>query len=266
MSSRREFIAHVGTIGSALAVGASLPGVSQGQDTGTPELPKQPLPETDSPATSPNSTQTNPAPTNSPQANTSPGAESPAITPPSETTPATPPADLTLPKSPTPPQDPATEAKNVHLVKANEGNAVWLLGTLVRIKAMCGETAGCCASWEQVIYPGAGIPSHLHTREIETWYLLEGELEWHVGDKSYTAQGGDFLSLPRNVPHHFSNKSANPARMLVTYAPANFESWLLEVGQPAANPLADPPAITAEELKKAVAAAEKYGVKFTPLR
>jgi quercetin dioxygenase-like cupin family protein len=64
---------------------------------------------------------------------------------------------------------------------AGEGISLWVLGVLVTIKALGNETGGSYSLFEDVVPPGVGPPSHVHTREDETWYMLEGELEWKVG-------------------------------------------------------------------------------------
>jgi mannose-6-phosphate isomerase-like protein (cupin superfamily) len=155
-------------------------------------------------------------------------------------------------------------AKSVRMITDTEGQAVWAMGILVILKALGTETGGTYSCFEDLVHAGAGTPLHMHTKEEETWYMLEGSLEWTVGDKTFTAEKGSFVNTPRNVPHRFANKTDQPAKMLLSYAPGGFEKWFLEIGKPATDRMAKPPEITAEEIKKAVVAAEKYGVKFIP--
>src|SRR5215212_5717644 len=44
---------------------------------------------------------------------------------------------------------------------------------------------------------------HYHKLEDESFYMLEGEIDFHVGDKKITAKAGEFIVLPKNIPHHF---------------------------------------------------------------
>ncbi|KAH8965794.1 hypothetical protein BDL97_04G134900 [Sphagnum fallax] len=71
------------------------------------------------------------------------------------------------------------------------------------------------------------------TNEEESWYLLDGEMAWIVGNKEIIAKQGSFIHLPRLLPHTFANKSHKPAQMITTYAPARFKNWFLEIGTPA---------------------------------
>ncbi len=148
--------------------------------------------------------------------------------------------------------------------RGDEGRKVWAMGVQVTLRAMGEATGGSYAMFEDLVLPGVGNPAHIHTREVETWYVLDGELDWFVGDRAIKAKPGDFLHTPRGVPHRFGNSSDRPARMLLTYAPAGFEQWFLEIGTPA-EPGAPPPLFPPdrEQVRRAVEAASRYGVRFT---
>jgi quercetin dioxygenase-like cupin family protein len=156
---------------------------------------------------------------------------------------------------------------NVHMVAPADGITVWVLGVLVTMKAMSNETGGTYALFEDIVPPGVGPPTHIHTREEETWYILDGELQWNVGGKSFQATNGCFIHLPRNVPHSFINLSDKNAIMVLTYAPAGFDQWFLDVGQPVADRYApgDPPVLSEELEEQAIALAKGYGVIFPDL-
>lgn len=143
-----------------------------------------------------------------------------------------------------------------------EGRKVWAMGVQVTLRAMGEATGGSYAMFEDLVPPGVGNPAHVHTREIETWYMLEGELDWFVGDRTLKARPGDFLHTPRGVPHRFGNGGDRPARMLLTYAPAGFEHWFLEIGTPAEAGAPPPPRPDREQIRRAIEAASRYGVRF----
>ena len=146
--------------------------------------------------------------------------------------------------------------------RGDEGRKVWAMGVQVTLRAMGEATGGSYAMFEDLVPPGVSNPAHIHTREIETWYMLEGELDWFVGDRSLKAKAGDFLHTPRGVPHRFGNSGDRPARMLLTYAPAGFEQWFLEIGTPAGAGAPPPPRPSPDQIKRAVEAASRYGVQF----
>jgi quercetin dioxygenase-like cupin family protein len=151
-----------------------------------------------------------------------------------------------------------------NLIDAGEGITLWALGVLVTLKALGNETGGSYALFEEVVFPGQeGLPGHVHTLEDETWYMLEGELVWTLGGQDFLGKKGSFIHLPRFVPHSCANKSNKPARMVITYAPAGFEQWYLDVGRPAvADHRNSPPDVSSEELSGAVRRGKEYGIIF----
>jgi quercetin dioxygenase-like cupin family protein len=76
---------------------------------------------------------------------------------------------------------------------------------------------------------GPGAPLHVHRREDETFYVLEGEITLLVGDEIVHAAAGDVAFAPRNVPHTYTIDSAS-ARVLVVSTPAGFEEFVAAVG------------------------------------
>jgi quercetin dioxygenase-like cupin family protein len=149
------------------------------------------------------------------------------------------------------------------IVPAGEGRAVWAMGIHVTVRVTGEDTNGAYSVFEDVVPPGGGPPPHTHTREDETMFVLEGELEATLGDQTAIVRPGTFVHMARGTPHFFKNKSGKPARMLLTYTPGGFEQWFFETGTPATQDTSTPPAHpTPEQLQRAVAAAERYGVTF----
>lgn len=79
---------------------------------------------------------------------------------------------------------------------------------------------------------GFMAPPHYHKLEDESFYILEGEFDFHVGDQRFTAGAGQFVFLPRNIPHHFTLLS-DTAKALLHISPAGFEIFFKEFGRPA---------------------------------
>jgi len=75
-------------------------------------------------------------------------------------------------------------------------------------------------------------PPHYHKLEDESFYLLEGEIDFYVGDKKLRAGAGEFIVLPRNIPHHFE-LITETAKALLLITPAGFEIFFREFGRPA---------------------------------
>src|SRR5271154_1927122 len=86
--------------------------------------------------------------------------------------------------------------------------------------------------WEAIVPPGGGPPPHVHSREEEGFYVLEGEITLQVGDKRVIASAGTFANMPVGTTHSFKNETDRPARMLISVAPAGLEEMFFEIGQP----------------------------------
>ena len=72
----------------------------------------------------------------------------------------------------------------------DEGRMLWVVGELLPLKLVGSDTDGAFALLEEVTPPQGGPPPHMHTREDETFYVLEGELEFVVGGRALLATAG----------------------------------------------------------------------------
>src|SRR5213080_3789808 len=111
-----------------------------------------------------------------------------------------------------------------------EGRTVAVVGDVYRFLATGEDTDGKYALWEAIVPPGGGPPPHVHSREEEGFYVLEGEITFFVGDKRLVASAGMFANLPVGTPHSFKNESSRPAKMLIVVAPAGLEQMFFEFG------------------------------------
>jgi quercetin dioxygenase-like cupin family protein len=116
----------------------------------------------------------------------------------------------------------------------------WYTGALLTFLATSEQTGGRFALLEGVVRGGEEIPAHKHTREDEAFYVLDGDVSGEVGGKPFRAAQGDFVFLPRKVPHTWRVESER-ARLLVFITPAGFEASFLEFSQPA--PVRDLPPV-----------------------
>ena len=112
-----------------------------------------------------------------------------------------------------------------------------------------------------VVRPGGGPPPHIHSREEESFYVLEGEITFQVGDDRFVAKAGTFANMPVGSLHSFRNDTDKAARMIVSVAPAGLEKMFLEVGQPVAFGQQAPPPSKAE-IDKLLAVAPSYGIEI----
>ena len=143
-----------------------------------------------------------------------------------------------------------------------QGRTVALVGDVYRFLATGEDTNGRYAQWEAVVPPGGGPPPHVHSREEEGFYVLEGEITFTVGGQRLVAGAGTFANLPVGTPHSFKNESGRPARMLISVVPAGLEQMFFEFGVPLpeGSTTAVPP--TKEEVERLLAVAPKYGIEI----
>ncbi len=99
---------------------------------------------------------------------------------------------------------------------------------------------------EYVTRQGEEPPDHTHPTEDEMFYVLEGELTFRCGDRSFDVEAGGFVFLPRGVEHGYTMRSSGPVRLLAVTAPprdragswggfvAGFEADGRRVGEPPA--------------------------------
>jgi quercetin dioxygenase-like cupin family protein len=121
-----------------------------------------------------------------------------------------------------------------------EGEAFWVLGMLETIKIGGEDTAGQYGLVEIVARAGDGSPWHVHHEEDEWFYVLDGEFTVYVGDVRLSLTPGSFAFGPKGVPHTFIAETEG-ATVLVGFAPFQFEGFMREAGEPAAERVLPPP-------------------------
>jgi len=124
------------------------------------------------------------------------------------------------------------------------------------------DTNGKYAQCEAIVSPGGGPPLHVHSREEEGFFILEGEITFRIGDTRIVASTGMFANMPVGTPHSFKNESSVPARMLITVAPAGLELMFFEIGIPVVSGATTAPRPTKEEIKNLLEAAPRYGIEI----
>jgi quercetin dioxygenase-like cupin family protein len=87
-------------------------------------------------------------------------------------------------------------------------------------KARGEQTGNSLTAWESVAEPGEGPPVHVHVRENEFMYVLDGLLRFLLADDMSEAPAGSFVFIPRGVPHTWQNVGKEPARILFGFSPA----------------------------------------------
>src|SRR5262245_29821823 len=102
--------------------------------------------------------------------------------------------------------------------KPSDGRTIAVVGDVYRFLATSEDTDGKYALFEAIIGPGGGPPPHVHSREEEGFYILEGEVTMMIDGKPLVATAGMFVNMPVGVPHSFKNETSRPAKMLIFLA------------------------------------------------
>jgi quercetin dioxygenase-like cupin family protein len=143
-----------------------------------------------------------------------------------------------------------------------EGRSYDIVGDRCTFKAVSEDTDGAYALIEDWIPPEAGTPPHVHRREDESFYILEGELTFGVDDRTITLRAGGFVYLPRGSRHWFKNTSHRPARALIRVTPGGFEKFLAEIGVPVTDLAVPPTPPTSAHIARLLATAPTYGIEI----
>src|SRR6187200_705517 len=133
--------------------------------------------------------------------------------------------------------------------KSTEGRTIAVVGDVYRFLATGEDTDGKYAQWEAIVPPGGGPPPHVHSREEEGFFILDGEITFTVNGEKIVAKAGTFANMPVGTPHSFKNESDQPARMLISVAPAGLEKMFFEVGAPLAEGVTTALPPTKEEME-----------------
>jgi quercetin dioxygenase-like cupin family protein len=126
----------------------------------------------------------------------------------------------------------------------------------IQVLASTNDTNGVLGAVE-VSGPGGAVPPlHVHRREDEAFYVLDGDYSIFIGDDVITASPGNWIWGPRGVPHGYQVHSER-GRHLSLVMPGGFEGFFEEVSA-IATPDADP----RSEMSRLSAVAARYGVEF----
>lgn len=129
-----------------------------------------------------------------------------------------------------------------------------VLGIEMTIKLDAEKTGGAMAVIESVVQPGGGPPMHIHSKEDELFYVLEGRFKlWH-GDMVLDVGAGDVAHLRRNGRHTYQNVGTAPGRLLTVITPAGFEGFFREVAKRALS--------APKDMVELNALAGEYGLQF----
>ena len=97
-------------------------------------------------------------------------------------------------------------------------------------KLTSAESSGALSMFELNVLSHAGPVRHLHHREDEWCYVLQGEILFEAGDDKLTLPAGGSIWMPRGIPHVWANTSRANGKLLVACQPGGFEKFFDALG------------------------------------
>jgi quercetin dioxygenase-like cupin family protein len=142
---------------------------------------------------------------------------------------------------------------------------LWILGDFYTVKVSGDETDGRYSVWEIEVAPNSGPPLHRHSKEDESFYVLDGEFSFPYGNsREAKARKGQFIYVPRGEFHTYKNISrSSSGKLLLIIAPPQFEKFFEEVGIPVEDGKKSSfqsPQITPAAMGNVVKSMAKYGI------
>ncbi len=142
------------------------------------------------------------------------------------------------------------------IVEPGEGKRIRIFGGIeFLVKVGSGQSGGTFSLLDCVHPAGTYLPPHVHAREDETFYVLEGEFGFQLGESTRRAGPGATVFAPRGIPHAFRVGDGGPGRTLVLVTPGGFEACMEELS---ALPN-DPP-----DMPAVFEVCARYGITFLP--
>jgi quercetin dioxygenase-like cupin family protein len=147
------------------------------------------------------------------------------------------------------------------VVPADGGAARWWFASLAVIKATAADTGGHLTIVEVTEPPGAEAPLHVHHREDEGFWIIDGDVTFEVGDATIEAHAGDYVFGPRDIPHRYTVGAAG-CRMLFLMTPGGFENLVIAMSQPAGRRTLPPPPEHEPDWEQIAAIAKAHGAEL----
>ena len=143
------------------------------------------------------------------------------------------------------------------------GLSQWENGNLTTNLAETRDTNGAFLLVEAMLAPGTEPPPHVHTREDDLFYVLEGEFDVYVGEEAFNVKAGECVFMPRFRPHAFVIRSPR-LRLLALFTPAGLEEVFRGMSTPAQRLDLPIGAVTYStgDLKQTAQRLSEYGARF----
>ena len=139
------------------------------------------------------------------------------------------------------------------IVLNGEGRRLNILGDNHQVKLSGIDTNGQFLSIYQDNPPDTQIPMHVHQNEDEVYRVLEGEVEFTVGEQKNLLKAGDTIFLPRNIPHTWKVVGECNAKLYLDIFPAGVENMFEELSELPSGP---------PDFEKVAEICGRFGIQF----
>ena len=147
------------------------------------------------------------------------------------------------------------------LTRRGEGEARWWFAALAEITLTAEQTGGVLSIIEVTEPPGSAAPLHVHHREDETFWILEGEVAFEVGGTTIHAGAGAVVFGPRDVPHAYTAGDGG-CRMLFIMTPGGFEGLVRGMSLPAEDGTMPAPSGEEPDWERVASVAKDHGCEL----
>jgi quercetin dioxygenase-like cupin family protein len=128
----------------------------------------------------------------------------------------------------------AVPSRQPIVLDRDDGEALWFNNDLLIFKATGAETGGAFMLVEEVARRGKVTPLHTHPDEEETFYVMDGEVLFHLDGSERSVRAGGFVSVPPGGPHAYVVTSETTRSLiLITPGSGAMEEFFRDAGQPA---------------------------------
>ena len=149
-----------------------------------------------------------------------------------------------------------------YLIPSGMGSFYDFGGHRARLKVGAAATGGAFLLAEIEADHGGGMPPHIHSREDETYYILEGSFAFQIGDETVVAEAGDTVFAPRHVSHAWYCVSAGGGRATLLITPgASFQEYAGVMAEAGFNPRKS---MAGEDASYFIRLSGRYGIEMLP--
>ncbi|MBS4199219.1 cupin domain-containing protein [Bacillus sp. FJAT-49732] len=148
--------------------------------------------------------------------------------------------------------------------RSSKDNTFLFIGNKASILVSGEDTQGRYATVLMEERRGFEPPPHIHSREDETFYVLEGEVTYFIADTSIQATPGTYVYAPRGISHTFK-VNTETAKVLVSVYPSGFDQFVKELSVPLPQEMPHAPTgpPSPQEVQNLMSIALKYGIELT---